>query len=190
MKRLFLVVFCSIFLCQIAMADDKQIARDFLVQKIEKVISIIQTKNLSRQEKDKKIIELVRPVFDFPRMAKLALGRKHWPGLAKEKQKRFTELFIQNAQASYLDKLNLYTNEKVIYDPPVQVKKKIHVPTYLISKDNKISMVYKLYKSKQNWKIYDLEVQGVSIIQTYRSQFDQILRNGTIDDLLAKLEKQ
>jgi phospholipid transport system substrate-binding protein len=50
-------------------------------------------------------------------------------------------------------------------------------------------MQYKLYKSKQEWKIYDIEIQGVSLISTYRSQFDEILRNKTIDDLLVKLEK-
>jgi len=49
-------------------------------------------------------------------------------------------------------------------------------------------MLYKLYKSKHNWKIYDIEIEGVSIIITYRSQFSQVLRKGTIDDLLKKLE--
>lgn len=46
-----------------------------------------------------------------------------------------------------------------------------------------------MYKSKQGWKIYDIEIQGVSFISTYRSQFEEILRNKTIEDLLAKLEK-
>lgn len=50
-------------------------------------------------------------------------------------------------------------------------------------------MLYKLYKSKDSWKIYDVEIQGVSIISTYRSQFSHILEKGTIDDLLLKLEK-
>lgn len=50
-------------------------------------------------------------------------------------------------------------------------------------------MIYKLYKSKKDWKIYDLEVEGVSIISTYRSQFDQVLSKGTIDELLQRLEK-
>jgi len=50
-------------------------------------------------------------------------------------------------------------------------------------------MTYKLYKSKKDWKIYDLEVEGISIISTYRSQFDQVLSKGTIDELLQRLEK-
>jgi phospholipid transport system substrate-binding protein len=68
------------------------------------------------------------------------------------------------------------------------VKKKIHAPTYLVSKDKKISILYKFYKAEKNWKIYDLEIQGVSIIRSYRSQFSGILENGTVDDLLLKLE--
>jgi len=50
-------------------------------------------------------------------------------------------------------------------------------------------MRYKLYHSESEWKIYDVEIQGVSIIRSYRSQFSEILKNGTIDDLLLKLEK-
>jgi phospholipid transport system substrate-binding protein len=46
-----------------------------------------------------------------------------------------------------------------------------------------------MYKSKNNWKIYDVEIEGISIISTYRSQFDQVLSKGTIDELLQKLEK-
>jgi phospholipid transport system substrate-binding protein len=68
------------------------------------------------------------------------------------------------------------------------VKKKIHTPTYLVSKDKKISILYKFYKAQKNWKIYDLEIQGVSIIRSYRSQFSSILESGTVDDLLLKLE--
>ena len=122
-------------------------------------------------------------------MAKLTLGRKYWPGLSKEKKERFTDLFIKRLKGFYLDKLTLYTDETIAYKTPIQVKKKIHIPTELISKGDKISMLYKLYKSKQNWKIYDIEIQDVSIISTYRSQFYQVLSKGTIDDLLLKMEQ-
>jgi len=123
-------------------------------------------------------------------MAKLSLGRKYWPGVVNEKRQRFTELFTKRLKESYLDDLTLYTDEKVVFKTPVQVKRKIKIPTELVSKDNKISMLYKFHKSKHSWLIYDIEVQGVSIISTYRSQFDQVLSKGTIDELLLKLENQ
>ena len=120
-------------------------------------------------------------------MAKLSLGRKYWPGLTKEERQRFTELFTKRLKESYLDDLTLYTDEKVVFKTPVQVKRKIKISTELVSKDNKISMLYKFHKSTDSWLIYDIEVQGVSIISTYRSQFDQVLSKGTIDELLLKL---
>ena len=65
-----------------------------------------------------------------------------------------------------------------------QVKKRIHVLTHLVSGDESIEVLYKLYKSRQGWKIYDVEILGVSIIQTYRSQLQSALKKGSIDDLL------
>jgi phospholipid transport system substrate-binding protein len=108
--------------------------------------------------------------------------------MPQDKKKRFTELFVKRLKNSYLSNFQLYTDEKIFYEPPVQVKKKIHIPTYLISKDKKITILYKFYKAEENWKIYDLEIQEVSIIRSYRSQFRSILENGTVDDLLLKLE--
>ena len=50
-------------------------------------------------------------------------------------------------------------------------------------------MIYKMYKSKKDWKIYDVEFEGISIISTYRSQFDQVLSKRTMDELLQRIEK-
>jgi len=191
MKGLLFAALSLLILSQTVIADDKSAAEEILKSKLEVVLSVLQKKELEIEAKKKEIVEIVTPIFDFSLMAKLSLGRKFWPGLAKEEKERFTELFVKRLKESYLEKLSryTYTDEKIVYNAPIQVKKKIHIPTKLISKDNKISMLYKLYKSKQNWKIYDIEIEGVSIITTYRSQFEQVLSKGTIDDLLKKLEE-
>ena len=191
MKSLVYGVLSLLILSQTVIADDKSAAEEVLKSKLEAVISVLQKKEVEQEAKKKEIIEIVTPIFDFSLMAKLTLGRKYWPGLTKEKKERFTELFVKRLKESYREKLTryTYTDEKILYNAPIQVKKKIHIPTDLISKDNKISMLYKLYKSKHNWKIYDIEIEGVSIIRTYRSQFTQVLSSGTIDDLLIKLEE-
>ena len=191
MKSLVYAVLSLLILSQTVIADDKSAAEEVLKSKLEAVISVLQKKEVEQETKKKEIIEIVTPIFDFSLMAKLTLGRKYWPGLTKEKKERFTELFVKRLKESYREKLTryTYTDEKILYNAPIQVKKKIHIPTDLISKDNKISMLYKLYKSKHNWKIYDIEIEGVSIIRTYRSQFTQVLSSGTIDDLLIKLEE-
>ncbi len=190
MKSLLHAVLSLLILSQTVMADDKSSAEELLKSKLDAVIVVLQNNDLEQQTKNNEIIKIVTPIFDFSLMAKLGLGRKYWSGLTKEYKKRFTDLFVKRLKESYLEKLNLYTNEIIAYRTPIQVKKKIHIPTELISKDNKIDMLYKLYKSKHSWQIYDIEIQGVSIISTYRSQFDEVMSTGTIDDLLLKLEKQ
>ncbi len=173
----------------LVLAESQNGAEDFLKAKLAAVFEVLQNKDLEEQTKQSQIEEIVTPMFDFPLMAKLSLGRKHWPGLTTENKDRFTELFIKRLRRSYLNKLTAYTDEKIIYGSAVAVKNKIHIPTDLVSTGKKISMLYKLYASKSGWRIYDIEIQGVSIIRSYRSQFAEILKNGTFDDLLEKLEK-
>ena len=189
MKSLLYSVFILLVMIQTVGADDKDVAKELLETRIMSAIAVLQIKDLDQQEKNKQVIEIVTPIFNFSLMAKLSLGRKYWPGLTKEERQRFTELFTKLLKESYLDKLALYTDEKVVFKTPVQEKRKIKIPTELISKDNTISMLYKLHESTHSWLIYDIEIQGVSIISTYRSQFDQVLSNGTIDELLIKLER-
>ena len=188
MKNLLIAVVSLLLFSQTAAADDKSEIDNLLKTNLDAVFTILQKNDLDQQAKNKEIIDIVTPMFDFELMARLSLGKKHWSGLSQDKKERFTELFIKRLKASYLSNFNLYTDEKVLYEPSVQVKKKIHTPTYLVSKDKKISILYKFYKAQKNWKIYDLEIQGVSIIRSYRSQFSSILESGTVDDLLLKLE--
>ena len=173
---------------QSAAADDSASAEQLLKTNLAAVFEVLQKQDLSQEAKQNQIIDIVNPMFDFNLMAKLTLGRKYWPGLTPGQKEHFTRLFIKRLRASYLDNLTLYTDEKVLYEPSVEVKQKIQIPTYLVSRDKKISILYKFYNSESTWKIYDLEIQGVSIIRSYRSQFYEILNSGTIDDLLTKLE--
>jgi len=172
-----------------AIADDRNTVEKLLKGKLDAVLLVLHNQKLNHQAKKDEISTIIMPVFDFPLMAKLTLGRKHWPGMTKEQQAKFTELFISLLKESYLEKISLYTDERIVFQETVQVKRKVHIATDLISKDNKISMLYKFYKSKHGWRIYDIEIEGISLIVTYRSQFDQVLNEGTVDDLIIKLEK-
>lgn len=188
MKNLLVAVISLFLFYQPAAADGKNEVEELLKNNLDAVFTVLQKKELEQQAKNKEIVDIVTPMFDFELMARLSLGKKHWPGLSQDKKERFTELFIKRLKASYLKNVTLYTEEKVFYEPSVQVKKKIHAPTYLISNNKKISILYKFYKAGNNWKIYDLEIQGISIIRSYRSQLSSMLESGTVDDLLLKLE--
>lgn len=189
MKKLIYCVLSLLIFSQPVVADDGRDAEELLKSKLDAVFAVLQKKDLEQEAKNRAVIEIVTPIFDFALMARLTLGRKYWPGLTQEKKDRFKELFTKRLRTSYLGKLALYSDEKVIFEPPVKIKKKIHISTFLMSEDRKTSILYKLYKSSDDWKIYDFEIQGVSIIRSYRSQFSQILESGTIDDLLLKLDE-
>ena len=189
MKTFITTAAILVFLSPFVVAEDKHTAQDFLQNKLDAVFMVLNKKDIQKQAKCEAIEEIVTPMFDFPLMAKLSLGKKHWTALTPENKDRFSNLFVKRLRQSYLEKLTAYTDEKIIYESSVAVKKKVHVPTLLISKGKKISMLYKLYSSNNTWKIYDVEIQGVSIIRSYRSQFNEILQNGTFDDLLQKMQK-
>jgi len=189
MRKMLYAVLVLLLMSQVGWSDDKNAAKELLMAKVEAALSVLQRKDLVQQEKNKQVVKIVEPIFDYNLMAKLTLGRKYWPGLSEKNREKFTDLFVARLKTSYIDKLSLYTDEKVVYDAPVQEGIKIQIPTSVISKNHRIAMMYKLYKSSNGWKIYDISIEGVSLISTYRSQFYDILSKGTIDDLLLKLEK-
>lgn len=190
MKPVMRIILISLIFGQLVCANDKESAEMLLKNKLDGVLGILQEKDIEELDKKKRITTLVEPIFDFPLMAKLTLGKKHWPNLSDDHKTKFIKLFTHRLKVSYLEKMMLYTDEKIDYKETIQKGKKVHITTLLVSNDNQLSMLYKMYTSKKGWLIYDIEIQGVSIITTYKSQFDQILSKGDIKDLLAELRKK
>jgi phospholipid transport system substrate-binding protein len=189
-KSVMLYIVTGLFLLtHSAIAENTPAPDELLKSKLDQVFKILQKADVEQQEKSKEIVEIVSPMFDFQLMAKLSLGREQWTRLSKENRERFTDLFISRLRGSYLNRITAYTDETVTYEPPVKTNDKIHIPTYLNSKGKKIGMLYKFYQSNGQWQIYDLEIQGVSIIRSYQAQFKEILQNGTFDDLLLKMKQ-
>jgi phospholipid transport system substrate-binding protein len=162
---------------------------ELLRAKWDSVVNVLKSKNLDKNTKADIIDEIISPVFDFALMGKLALGRTNWPKLNAPQREKFTVLFVKRLKGSYRDKIMLYKDEKVLFQPAMQNKDTIHIPMTLISDDTKMAMLYKLHKASESWKVYDVEIEGVSILLTYRSQFDDILSHGTVEDLIKQLEK-
>jgi phospholipid transport system substrate-binding protein len=189
-KILILSAICALLFSQPALAGETDSVKKTAKEKINQVIDTIRDKSLDKKTRNEKIVETISPMFDFSQMAKLSMGKKNWQRMNKKQQQEFNKLFVKRLQESYLDKLDLYTDEEVTVDEAKQVKKRIHVTSHLVSKDDKMEMIYKFYKKKnQDWMVYDVKVMGVSIVQTYRSQFAGILKNKSIEDLLKKLRE-
>ena len=172
-----------------AVVKDPNDPNELVRAKWDAIISILQNKDIDQKAKKRQIDKIITPVFDFPLMAKLALGRTHWPKLTRPQSEKFTRLFTELLKTFYLAKIKLYKDETVLFKPGVQKKKSVYVPTELVHKERKVAILYRLRKVDKRWKVYDVEIQGVSILRTYRSQFNEILHRGTVEDLLSRLEK-
>ena len=171
------------------LADGKTEVETNMKQVIGEVTSIIQDKTMAKTQRDAQVDVLVRPLFDFGLMGRLSLGKSAWKKLSKEERTEFNRLFEARVMRSYMSKLDLYTDEVVIIDDAIQVKSRVHLPTRLMRKNEKREILYKFYKSKKRgWLIYDVDILGVSIIQTYRTQFAGILKEDSFAVLLEKLQ--
>ncbi len=166
-------------------------AEEKLRTSVGKVFTVLSDKELTMDQKKIKVVEITDSVFGYPLMAKLSLGKKHWSKFNSKQRSEFTSLFTELFQDFYVDKLDLFSDEKIQFQPPVLVnKKKVQIPTVLISKEKEYSMLYKMKKTKNGWRIYDIEIEGVSLIHTYRSQYNHILESGEIEDLLIKMREK
>lgn len=155
---------------------------------LDAVLGVLRNKDLVPQIREAKISEIVTPVFDFPLMARLTLGQKNWARLSPAQRTRFTDLFVLHLKDTYREKLALYTDQQVTVKSAVAKDKKVQVPTEILTEDKAVTVVYLLARLEERWKIYDVEIEGISMVRTYRSQFEEILSKGTPEDLLRRLE--
>jgi phospholipid transport system substrate-binding protein len=170
--------------------NDANDANELMITKYKAVIAALQNKDLDLGLKEKIIEKIMRPIFDFELMSKLSLGKTHWSKLKAPEQKRFTELFTKHMKKSYLGNIKLYKDETAVFRPAVPEKTGISIAMDFISNDARTSVIYKLRRIEKKWKIYDVEIEGVSILMTYRSQFEDILKHGNVKDLFDHLEKE
>ena len=189
MYRTLISLFAVFFAAATLSADEVSEIQSMTKEKVDLVIQTLKDTSLSKNEKKEGILKTIDGLFDFNLMARLSLGKKNWKVLSKAKRKEFSMLFVERLKQSYLDKLDLYTDEEVVVGEAKLTKKnRVEVLTYLITKDDKKEMTYKLYKSKKKrWMVYDVDVLGVSIVQTYRSQFSGILKKESMEQLMERM---
>lgn len=172
-------------------ADDGKKAVDELVRtSVDIVLNTLKDKQRTKEEKREQVMKVIDPLFDIPLMAKLVLGRKYWPKFTEAQRKEFTGLFIKTLQDSYFDKVDLLTEEYVEFEKPALVEDKYYMLTYIVTKIKRYKMLFKLYKKKDLWMVYDVEIEGVSFVKSYSAQYDQFLQKNTVKDLLTKLSEK
>jgi len=190
MKRVLYIISIVALCFRPAAADDMSDAAKVVKDTVGAALECLGNKDLPDKAKEERILDIINPVFDFPLMGKLALGRLYWPKLNETEKEEYAGLFVEQLRSSYADKIALFSNETVEYEDPVRVKSKIHVSTMVISKNERHRILYKLYRTGTGWKVYDIEIQGVSIVSSYRAQYAEVLKNGAVEDLLKKMREQ
>ena len=130
----------------------------------------------------------IETVFDFKELSRRTLG-KHWKKMSAGQRKEFVELFKQLLQGVYADRLLAYSDQKVIFDKEIMLKKgRAEVQSYLQTSDGKkVPLYYRLTDKTGSWKVYDVIIEGVSMVKNYRTQFRQILAKDSPDKLLEIL---
>ncbi|MCD8213429.1 MAG: ABC transporter substrate-binding protein [Campylobacter sp.] len=153
-------------------------------------ITVLKNPNLDDTTKSKELFAIFDPLFDYKQMAKISLG-KRYNSLNADEQRRFDAAFEQKLKNSYIDKLLSYTNQEItIKDASKPQPNRYWLASELISDSKPYEFVYKFYDAKERgWLIYDLDILGVSIIQTYRSQFADMLDNTDVETLITKLNQ-
>lgn len=165
-----------------------------VVQTIDEGLAILNDPALRSPEKmperRQKLWEAVQGVFSFEETAKRALGR-HWNGRTPQEQQEFTETFKSILKNIYLDKSDSYAQENIVYISEMVEGDRSKVNTYFLTSDSKqIDVVFSMKILGGEWKIYDVIVEGVSIVGNYRSQFNSILSNSTFAELMDKLKEK
>ena len=191
MKRIFALLMLSLLCSNAAMAIEERDIASFMQTNIDLATTILRDKKIQKPEKSEKLFAIFDSIFDYNLMAQLAIGGKQWSTLSPAKQTEFTKLFEIKLKNSYMEKLDLYTDEKLVIKNLEKIKDtRIHLTTHLMKNSEVYEIIYKFYKDKNgSWMIYDVDILGVSIIQAYRTQFADILAKEPFEKLLDKLKQ-
>jgi phospholipid transport system substrate-binding protein len=169
-------------------------AKDTIEGQINKMLTKMQTPEFKGLDRDAKINEIgtiIDEVFDWQELSRRTLGRE-WKKFSPDQQKEFVSLFQALLQNIYADRILAYTSEKIEFGKETQLKKgRMEVESYIITTDNKkVPLFYRMTDKSGQWQVYDVVIEGISMVKNYRGQFRQILSNKKPEDLLQTLREK
>jgi phospholipid transport system substrate-binding protein len=162
---------------------------------VDKVLTIVRgsqpTSKAQMEAQRAQLVEVIYPRFDFTEMAKRSLGR-HWAGRTPEEQREFVTIFAAMLGRSYADNIESYTSQNVLYTREKEDQSYAEVDTKIVTeKRAPVTINYKLHSVNKEWKVYDLVIEDISVVNNYRSQFDRVIARSSFEDLMrAMKEKQ
>jgi len=159
---------------------------------IDAVLKLLKDPELKRPEKFKERRALLRKTiierFDFNEMSKRALATQ-WAKRTPQEKKEFVEMFTNLLEKSYMDRIEAYTDEEIEYNGESIDNDYAVVKTTVKAKDKEgIPIDYKLTKQGDQWLVYDVVIEGVSLVNNYRNQFNRIISAGSYAELVKKMK--
>lgn len=187
-KRVLLILTASIFMASAAYATPTDVVK----KTVDEVVHIVADKEMKRNvvKRRQALKKAISVIFDYSEMAKRSLG-KHWNVRSAAERKQFTDLFATLLENSYAGKIESYNNEKIIYikdtveDNYAEVKSKV-----VTAARDEFTLDYRLFKQDGKWMVYDVIIEGVSLVSNYRSQFNKIITANGYDKLVKKLQSK
>ena len=161
---------------------------------VNKVLDVLRDPKLkapaAKEAKTQRLRVIYKGMFNEVEFSRRTLGR-NWNQFTPAQRAEFIELFEQVLEKAYLDKILSYTNEKIEYTREiVHSDKQAEVQTKVVTSSQEIPIFYRLVFAEGNWRVYDVVVENVSLVQNYRTQFNDILAKNNPEHLLQILRKR
>ena len=183
------IIFLLFLVCSIAFGIELKNIDETLKSDFKKALNIMSDNSIDKEQKPLKIFEIFDGYFDYSLMARLSLS-KLYKSLDKAKQDEFTNLFISNLKLSFSQKLGYYSDQEIEFvKGELTNKNRYNAYAVIKSKNEDYSLVLKFHPAKgQDYLIYDIDILGVSIIQSYRSQFSDLSQNADFSEIIKRLQ--
>ncbi len=193
-KRLLIVLLTLIFLIALPLNLFAATATDAVQGGVNKILTKLRNADFRQQSKEEQIEGIrgiIDDIFDWTELSKRTLGR-NWRKFNPEQQKEFTDLFARLLQNVYADRLLAYSDEKIVFEKETELKKgRVEVASHIrLSNGNQVPLNYRMIQKDGKWRVYDIVIEGVSMVKNYRSQFKKLLLNKKPEDLIETLKKK
>jgi phospholipid transport system substrate-binding protein len=163
-----------------------------LKNKVDQVIKVLDDPTLKDRPDDRRaqVRKIAAEIFDYPDTARRALG-PHWNARTPQEKDDFTRLFSDLLDRSYMSKIDLYQGEKVKYAGESINGSEAIVKTLIATKSGQeLPVDYRMHERNGQWRVYDVVIEGVSLISNYRTQFNKIVQTESYDALVQKLKSR
>ncbi len=156
---------------------------------VEQVISVLQEKDTVVDERWQRISLIIAKNFDFQSMSQSVLAT-HWKKATPEEQRQFADYFSQYLENVYRSRIESYSNQSVRYTGETVRDNKAVVNTFIVTDTAEIPVSYKLKLDNGKWSAYDMLIEEVSLVNSYRTTFSSIVQSEGMDGLLNDLQRK